>query len=238
MIRIEHIIDHSILPDIIRPSGAVVLDCGGNRGDFAKWATDRFGATVYSFEADPHLAAQFPKRHGIHSFNLAISGSDGRMTLRRAHDRCTSGVFNTHAAQDDCFEVPCRSLESVCTEQHIAHVDLLKLDIEGAELDVLERASPEFLALVDQITCEFHDFLDPTHIPRIKAVLSRMKRLGFTVIRMSYWTFGDVIMINRKTVSLGPTASKSACTNTRPASLACCDVVGHGHGYIRDRARA
>jgi len=204
MMSIENVVEHSVLPGIVRTANAVVLDCGANQGDFAKWATARFGATVYSFEADPRLAAKLPKRSGVHSFNVAISGSDGRVTLRRAHNRCTSGVFNSDASDDDCFEVPCRSLESICTEQGITHVDLLKLDIEGMELDVLERASPDFLACVDQITCEFHDFLDPTHVPRIKEALARMNQLGFTVIRMSYWTFGDVVMINRKRVLLGP----------------------------------
>ena len=204
MIRIEHIIDHSILTSAIPAAGAVVLDCGANQGDFAKWASDRFGATVYSFEADPVLAKRLPACRGVHWFNVAIAGEDGRMTLRRANDRCTSGVFNTQAESADTFQVACRSLDSFCAEHGIRHVDLLKLDIEGAELDVLESACPEFLASVDQITCEFRDFLDAAHVPRIEAVIRRMKRLGFVVIRMSYWTYGDMIMVNQRSISLGP----------------------------------
>ena len=185
-------------------AGAVVLDCGANQGDFAKWASSRLGATVFSFEADPRLADRLPQLSGVHSLNVAIAGQDGQMTLRRARDRCTSGIFNTHASAEETFCVPARSLESFCAEKGISHVDLLKLDIEGAELDVLEQASPEFLGTVAQITCEFHDFLDSTHVPRIEAVSRRMKELGFVVIRMSQWTYGDVLMFNRKFIPLGP----------------------------------
>jgi FkbM family methyltransferase len=184
--------------------GAVVLDCGANQGEFAKWASSRLGATVFSFEADPYLADRLPQLLGVHSFNVAIAGQDGQMTLRRSRDRCTSGIFNTRASAEDTFCVTARSLESLCAEQGISHVDLLKLDIEGAELDVLERASAEFLGSVAQITCEFHDFLDSAHVPRIEAVSRRMEQLGFRVIRMSHWTYGDVLMLNRKFITIGP----------------------------------
>lgn len=204
MIVIDRVIDHTILTSALPRAGAVVLDCGANRGDFAKWAADRLDATVYSFEADPQLADALPKRGNVHSFNVAIAEQDGRMTLRRAHNRCTSGFFNTEADAGDTFAVVARSLESICGEQQISRIDLLKLDIEGAELDVLEQCSSEFLERVNQITCEFHDFLDRRQIPRIKAVIARMKRLGFTVIRMSYWTYGDILMVNQRTVAIGP----------------------------------
>jgi FkbM family methyltransferase len=206
MVRIEHVIDHSILTDAVPLNGAVVFDCGANQGAFAEWAVDRFNASVYSFEADPILAERLPKRKGIEFFNIAVAGRDGQMTLRRVHDRCTSGVFNTQAEPGDTFRVAARSLESFCAEHRIACIDLLKLDIEGAELDVLEQASPDFLATVRQITCEFHDFLDSEQVPRIEAVIRRMKRLGFAVIRMSFWTYGDMLMVNQAASPLGPLA--------------------------------
>lgn len=207
MVVIDRVIDHSILTSALPRSGAVVFDCGANHGDFAKWAADRLNATVYSFEADPELASRLPQWNGVRWFNIAIAGEDGQMTLRRAQNRCTSGFFNTEARAGDTFAVEARSLESFCTENGIPRVDLLKLDIEGAELDVLERGSPEFFSRVDQITCEFHDFLDNQQLPRIKAVIERMRRLGFIVIRMSYWTYGDMLMINRRSRAIGPWAS-------------------------------
>lgn len=181
----------------------VVFDCGANRGDFSGWAAKRFNATVYAFEADPEIAASFPVGGNVKVFNVAIAGRNGNAILRRARMQCSSTVFNREAVDNDTLRVPARTLEAICQEYKIARVNLLKLDIEGAELDVLAEASPEFLACVDQITCEFHDFLDSSHRPRIRAVLARMKREGFFVASMSYWTYGDVIMLNKAVINCG-----------------------------------
>lgn len=220
MVRLEHIIDHTVLTSAVPATGAIVLDCGANQGAFAAWAADRLGARVYSFEADPLLADRLPSRAGVETFALAVAGEDGQMTLRRAPDRCSSGVFNAEAEPGDTFRVTARSLESFCAEHGIARVDLLKLDVEGAELDVLERASPDYLATVRQITCEFHDFLDVRQVPRIEAVMRRMKRLGFAVIRMSFWTYGDVLMVNQATHPLGPVARTQIAIHKYTAGVA------------------
>ena len=192
-----------MLTSAIPTSNCVVFDCGANRGDFSTWAAKRFNATVYAFEADPEIAASFSVPGDVKVLNVAIAGRNGNAVLRRARMQCSSTVFNREAVDDDTLAVPARTLESICQEYKIARVNLLKLDIEGAELDVLAEASPEFLASVDQITCEFHDFLDSSHRPRIRAVLSRMKREGFLVSSMSYWSYGDVIMLNKAVINCG-----------------------------------
>lgn len=184
-------------------SGCVVFDCGANRGDFSEWAAKRFNATVYAFEADPKIACNLPAGDRVKAFNVAIAGRDGSAILRRALQQCSSTVFNLQAIATDTLPITTRDLSSICKEHNIARVNLLKLDIEGAELDVLEEATPELLASVDQITCEFHDFLDSSHRPRIRALLSRMKRSGFLVMSMSYWTYGDVLMLNKAVVNCG-----------------------------------
>lgn len=184
-------------------SGCVIFDCGANRGDFSQWAAKRFNATVYAFEADPKIACSLSAGDRVKAFNVAIAGRDGNAILRRSLQQCSSTVFNRQAIADDTVPVPARNLSSICREHNIARVNLLKLDIEGAELDVLEEATSELLASVDQITCEFHDFLDSSHRPRIRALLSRMRRSGFLVMSMSYWTYGDVIMLNKAVVNCG-----------------------------------
>jgi FkbM family methyltransferase len=184
-------------------SGCVIFDCGANRGDFSQWAAKRFNATVYAFEADPKIACSLPAGDRVKAYNVAIAGRDGNAILRRALQQCSSTVFNRQAIANDTLPVTTRNLSSLCKEHNITRVNLLKLDIEGAELDVLEEASPELLAMVDQITCEFHDFLDSSHRPRIRAVLSHMRRSGFMVMSMSYWTYGDVIMLNKAAVNCG-----------------------------------
>lgn len=203
MFSIDNHLGHTVLASAMPNRGCVVFDCGANRGEFSRWAAKRFNATVYAFEADPNIASSLPAGDRVKAFNVAIAGLDGNAILRRAPQQCSSTVFNRQAIDDDTLPVPTRNLGSICKEHNITRVNLLKLDIEGAELDVLEAATPELLASIDQITCEFHDFLDSSHRPRIRAVLSRMRRSGFLVMSMSYWTYGDVIMLNKALVNCG-----------------------------------
>lgn len=203
MLEITTVLSHSVVTSAVPNRDAIIFDCGANRGEFAQWAQSRFAARVFSFEADPKLAESLPVVPGVTSLNIAIGATDGQMHLRRHTKNCTSAYYNEGGNAGDAFSVECRSLESFCSEKSIKHIDLLKLDIEGAELSVLETGTPSFFGMVSQVTCEFHDFLDPSEIPRIKKVLVRMRRLGFLVICMSYRTYGDVLMLNKSHIKLG-----------------------------------
>lgn len=169
--KLVEVLQHTIWVDAIRSAEPIVLDCGANRGDFARWAVDHLGATVYAFEADPILAATLPTVPRLHPYNVAIAGEDGTMQLTRSKNRCTSACFNPQLEGTDTFTVAARSLESIRQEHGLSFIDLIKLDIEGAEIEVLENISDSFLAHVGQISCEFHDFLDATQRPIIRKLL-------------------------------------------------------------------
>ncbi len=61
-------------------------------------------------------------------------------------------------------------------------VDLLKVDIEGAEWDLLGALSEQQAACIGQISVEFHDFLAPELRPRTEACIAHLKKLGFAVL--------------------------------------------------------
>jgi FkbM family methyltransferase len=53
------------------------------------------------------------------------------------------------------------TLEMFLRQNAISRVDLLKMDIEGSEIDVFEGATDEDLQRVDQFTIEFHSRIYP-----------------------------------------------------------------------------
>ncbi len=53
------------------------------------------------------------------------------------------------------------------------------------------------------MSVEFHDFITPADLPRIRACLARMEELGFVCLRFSLRTYGDVLFLNRALVRLG-----------------------------------
>lgn len=72
--------------------------------------------------------------------------------------------------------VACRSstLSNIITSQHLDHVDLLKIDVERAELDVLKSIATEHWALIRQIVLEVHDLEG-----RLAQIMALLQQKGF-----------------------------------------------------------
>ena len=58
-------------------------------------------------------------------------------------------------------------------------IDLVKVDIEGAEWDMIDHADSEDLLKANQYTIEFHDFLDPSYIQRTEKCIKKLVSLGY-----------------------------------------------------------
>lgn len=154
-----------------------VLDCGANIG-LASLAILRCfpSARITAFEADPTLAAMLRRNlaaNGAGAVDViaaAVWSSSG--VLRFRADGADSGAVEAVAADTlgTVIEVPSVRLRDWIVREPI---DLLKLDVEGAELDILEDCA-DALSQVAAIQMEVHD-LDPGRrlLPRCLLLLER-----------------------------------------------------------------
>jgi len=58
-------------------------------------------------------------------------------------------------------------------------IDLVKVDIEGAEWDMIEMCDNETLSKPSQYTIEFHDFLDPSYKIKSYTCIQKLVSLGY-----------------------------------------------------------
>jgi len=199
--RLMKVCDHTLLVYSRYQEQPIVLDCGGNLGHFANWAANSLGARVFSFEADPALASRLRVTDHITVLNAAVADRDGTVTLFRSAHLDAGSFFNNGSSLSE-IQVPSRSIESFVREHNLGKIDLLKIDIEGWEVPVLETIPEEVANRIAQITCEFHDFLDKKQIPRIKRIIQDFKARGWFVMNMAIRTYGDVLFINPQLVKL------------------------------------
>lgn len=138
---------------MLRP-GDVVLDCGANLGEItAKLAQSP--ATVHAFEPDPdcfaHLQARFAGMANVVLHNAAVGATAGRLTLFKGTSSSGSledssvkntlisggrGVDEGNGIPVDVLDLPAFIAGLLDEGRHIAFV---KLDIEGAELELLHK---------------------------------------------------------------------------------------------------
>jgi FkbM family methyltransferase len=154
-----------------------ILDCGSNLGAASLFFKRHYpGARITAYEADPDLYAMTKRnleRNGaddVEVVHAALWTSSGQVTFRA--EGSDSGMIDGLAGVVDAKAVTVPSLrlrDALAAER----IDLLKLDVEGAETALLEDCEP-VLDRVNAIIMDLHEF-DPRErqTPRIFASLAR-----------------------------------------------------------------
>lgn len=124
---------------------------------------------------------------------------EGEFFLNVSESSTASSLYRTDGANHQHTQpVAGETLELLLSTLGWSGCDLIKMDIEGAEIEVLRTTSDACLASIKQFTIEFHDFCGLTPIEDVKNTLQRLKNLGFAHVRMSRFGHQDTWLINRK----------------------------------------
>lgn len=177
--------DHAIRP------GTVILDIGAGVGGEAVALSRAAGprGRVHCIEAHPTVfrclqqAIALNHLDNVTAHHLAIGAEAGTIQIESALDGHISNSVMT--GQGD-VDVPMQALDDFCREQRIDQVELLKMNIEGAEIDAL-RGMPQFLDRTRFVSIACHDFKaertgDPVFATR-QAVQDLLESHGFAVHR-------------------------------------------------------
>jgi FkbM family methyltransferase len=129
--------------------GAVVIDCGANQGIYAC----AFGALVgprgrvYAFEPQAYAIEALHRNVRLNSFGqvsveqIAISNATGTAMLDVSSGPVYASILK-NLGRKETISVPTLSLTSFAERVDLRRLDLIKMDIEGAEYDALVGASP------------------------------------------------------------------------------------------------
>lgn len=174
----------------LRP-GMTVLDIGAHHGLYSLVASKsvRSRGHVHSFEPSPRerrlleLNLHFNLRQNVSVHANALGSDRGRASLFLVEgigDGCNSlrspsGCENTHTVEVDIV-----SLDDFIQENGISAVDFIKMDVEGAELSVLQGASRLLSSSVRPwILAEIYDLrTEPWGYPA-REILEFLEQKGF-----------------------------------------------------------
>jgi len=152
---------------LIKP-GMTVYDLGANVGFLSMIAARLVGpeGLVVSFEALPANARQIAHNASLNGFThvtvceCAVGAGDGQSSFT-VSDFATTGKLSSvkglhDAARAGEIEVRLRCLDSLVSESNLRTPDLIKMDVEGAEVDVLTGATDVLTKLRPLLLIELH----------------------------------------------------------------------------------
>jgi FkbM family methyltransferase len=167
----------------------LILDCGSNIGlsilVFKKLYPE---ARIIGFEAEPLTFVKLTsniERNGLRDVVLnhcALTDKDGSVEFYRTKNVRDKNVMDTihsslkreRKAGESVF-VPARRLSSFITEE----IDMLKLDVEGAEVSVLQDLTDTGrLPMIRQIHLEYHHHIDSKE-DKLSSMLGMLEDQGF-----------------------------------------------------------
>lgn len=200
--RVARFAGHSFLAAPIT-ADSVVIDLGVNHGEFATSIIERFGCRVVGVEPVAELRRVVPPDPRLTVEPLAITGDGRPVTLFVNHTTCATIDTNLTQSGAPSVAVQSTTLAELLDRHHIEQAALIKVDIEGAELEMIEAADDATLRRADQMTIEFHEFLDPRLAAPTRRARQRMRAAGFAELAMSRDT-SDVLFVNSQRLAFGP----------------------------------
>jgi FkbM family methyltransferase len=178
----------------------LVVDLGMNAGEFSREILRRYGKSrVVAVEANPYLASAIERQSNLHCYNYAIATANGPVIFGIDTANSLASRISATGSDNESVIVEGIRFADFIRKARINSelIDLLKIDIEGAELELFEQTPAHVFANVRQICVEFHAFSNPEYLPRIARNIARMESLDFYCVDFTT-NFQDVLMVNKR----------------------------------------
>lgn len=184
--------EHTFFDDYLNDE-IVIIDLGACLGEFSDGINNQFNLKKSILvEAGPMNFSKLPKKDNYVLYNNVIS-SKKNITHDFYEDPASpyNGSIIFKGFKGVYHKINSITLDEIFLENDITYVDIMKVDIEGCEYDLLLNTSEELLQKINQITVEFHEFLDTKLVQETNKVFERMTSLGYKILSKKLHNFNN-----------------------------------------------
>lgn len=146
----------------------IIFDIGANEGEYAQLCKHiNKNAKIFCFEPHPKTFMSLQENidsNQITLINKALSDKNGKLSLHDYKEKDGSShaslyadvIEKVHGKESICYEVDVTTVDNIVNEFNIKKIDLLKIDVEGNEVNVL-KGSKESLRndIIESVQFEF-----------------------------------------------------------------------------------
>jgi FkbM family methyltransferase len=184
--------------------GDTVIDIGAHIGRYTITSSKQVGSTgkVVAIEADPDNFQLLKRNIALNNLtnvlplHYAVFSTRTRMKL---YEQSASAKYNsimlTRARTMNYVEVNADTLDSILEQNRINQVNWIKIDVEGAEFEVLKGSNKTLSSNDISLLVEIHNIDDPSHYDNI---LNFLKYHNYEITFENRYGSGESHVIFRK----------------------------------------
>lgn len=160
-------------------------------GEDASWdmgLIQSHGCRIHAFDPTPRSKAWIQENIADSRFihhDHALSDKDGNLDLWLPlnKDHVSATCSPSARTSNERVAVSCRTLSSLMEELGHDRIDVLKMDIEGAEYGVIHslKADAALASRIDTILIEFHHWMPPFSMADTRSALAALAKLGYRI---------------------------------------------------------
>jgi FkbM family methyltransferase len=166
-------------------AGSVVFDLGGYKGQWASDIYSSYLAKVYIFEVYTpfynHIAKRFTGNSNINVYNFGLAS-------QTKTEQITIDVFSTSSFKksDNMVDIHLKKASDFITEHGVNKIDLMKINIEGAEYDLLEHIIESgIINNIGDLQIQFHDFV-PNAFNEMTAIRNKLSKTHYPTYKFDF----------------------------------------------------
>ncbi|WKN31864.1 FkbM family methyltransferase [Porifericola rhodea] len=180
-------------------SNTIILDCGANQGSISALFA-RTGAQIFAFEPDPLafsvLEKKFLQYPMVECVQKAVWINEGTVTLylhmsqegKNVDFTVSSSIIKekVNVCESNAVEVATINLLEFI-RQSDTRISVLKMDIEGAEVELLNKIFDENLhQKIDLMLVETHENKIPAHVKPIQELKQRLQEERIENVKLNW----------------------------------------------------
>ncbi len=162
-------------------SDSTVFDVGGFTGDWSGKIHQRYNSTIHIFELLPNYISQLEQKFSgnpkivIHPYGLLDIDTTESMEINGPGSSLYRGKKGERG-QPRLTQVQLRDIKGVMDEIKLNNIDLLSINIEGAEFPLLKRMiEADLIKRFEHIMIQYHEFAPHAHWQRYRINKALMK---------------------------------------------------------------
>jgi FkbM family methyltransferase len=179
----------AVCPELINVDSVVYSFGIGTDISFDLEIIRRFGPDVHAFDPTPRSLAwlktqRLPERFRIHEYGVSTHDGFAAFALPRSPVHVSHSIVSGKSHHELTISAPVRRIASIMKALGHTQIDLLKMDIEGAEYDVIDDLLEESIH-IRQLCVEFHHRWPEIGVEKTRNAIDRLRSAGYRIFHTS-----------------------------------------------------